>query len=169
MSHDFAVLTPELPGLTTGPRSARLSRSSRARTFPAARRIHDLAAFLADLEAEGPGDEDGGWVSVWPLGIGRGGIGVPTTYGDVDNNLVPCSGSRPVTDSSLPECRESGLARAREPVGVKAGDGNRLGGLTYQRLESLLSGLPSSDPWIVLESARQVYVQTLRREDGAPS
>jgi hypothetical protein len=53
-----------------------------------------------------------------------------------------------------------------EPVGVKAGDGTRLGALTYRRFESIVSSLPPSDPWLVLERDPDVYVQTLRQEDG---
>ena len=48
-----------------------------------------------------------------------------------------------------------------------AGDGTRLGALTYRRPESILSDLPSSDPWIALERDSEVYVQALRQKGGS--
>lgn len=169
MSYDFAVLTPETAGSDDRAALGAAVTVFESEDVSGGQADPRLAAFLADLEAEGAGDEDGGWVSVWPLGIGRGGIGVPTTYGDVDNNLVTLLRLAARHRLVLVDLNAEKVdwPAPGEPVGVMTGDGTRLGGLTYQRLESLLSRLPSSDPWIVLERAPQVYVQALRREDGA--
>ena len=168
MSYDFAVLTPEAAG---GDDSAALAKA--VAVFESEQVASDadprLTAFLADLEAAGAADEDNGWVSVWPLQVSTDGVAVPTTYADVDNNLVVLLKLAARHSLVLVDLSSEKVDRPApgEPIGVMAGDGTRLGALTYRRLESILSDLPSSDPWIVLERDSEVYVQALRQKDGS--
>lgn len=120
------------------------------------------------LEAAGAVDEDAGWVSVWPLDVYDGGVAVPTTYTDVDRNLVTllrlaAQEGLVVVDLNSEQVYAPAPG---EPIGVIAGDGSRLGALTRERLESLLSDLPRPAPWLVLERGHNVYVQTYRQDDG---
>lgn len=167
MSYDFAVLTPEAAG------------ASDRESLDAAQVLFDqevtapepdrrLADFLVRLEAAGAVDEDTGWVSVWPLDVYDGGVAVPTTYADVDSNLVTLlwlAAEQGLVLVDLSTERVHPPAPG-QPVGVIAGDGSRLGALTRERLESLLADLPRTDPWLVLERERDVYVQTYRQDDG---
>ena len=168
MSYDFAVLTPEAAG---GDDSAALATA--VAVFESEQVASDadprLTAFLADLEAAGAADEDHGWVSVWLLQVSTDGVAAPTTYADVDNNLVVLLKLAARHGLVLVDLSSEKVDRPApgEPISVMAGDGTRLGALTYRQLESILSGLPSSDPWIVLERDSEVYVQALRQKDGS--
>jgi hypothetical protein len=169
MSNDFALLTPERAGLADPPvLAAAVAVFERESVAGSGQADPRLTAFLADLEATGAADEDHGWVSVWPLHASADGLGVPTTYANVDDNLVVLLRLAARHELVLVDLNAQTVHRpaAGEPVGVKAGDGTRLGALTYRRLESMVSGLPPSDPWIVLERDPEVYVQTLREQDG---
>lgn len=152
----------------TGPHSRRPSRCSRVRVRPAAWLTPRLVEFLAELEAAGASDEQDGWVSVWPLSLAANGLALPTTYADIDSNLVSLLRLAARHGLVLVDLNEETVHRPAPgvPVGVKAGDGTRLGALTYERLESIVRGLHGSDPWIVLDRDPEVYVQTLRQEDG---
>ena len=168
MSYDFAVLAPEL---AEGDDSARLAVALAVFESDdvASNRDPRLFAFLADLDLAGAADPENGWASVWPLDVVPGGVAVPTTYAHVDDNLVVLLRLSARHGLVLVDLNSETVHRPEpgEPVGVKAGDGTRLGSLTYPRLESLLSGLPASDPWLVLERDQDVYVQTLRQQDGS--
>jgi hypothetical protein len=114
-----------------------------------------LTAFLADFEAAGAADEDHGWVSVWPLGVSADGLAVPTTYADVDDNFVvllrlAARHGLVLVDLDAQTVHRPAQASRLVSRQVTA----RLGALTYRRLESIVSGLPRSDPWIVLERDR---------------
>lgn len=167
MSYDFAVLTPEAAGTADREAAAAAAALFDQDEFdlePDQR----LQAFVADLEAAGAADEETGWLSVWPIGIGQGGVALPTTYTDVDSNLVTLLRLTAGLGLTLVDL-SSEVVHPPAPglaVGVMAGNGTRLGALTDLRLESLLAELPSSDPWLVLERDRDVYVQTYRQDDG---
>jgi hypothetical protein len=170
MSYDFAVLTPEGAGLDdVSVLAAAVAVFGGENLADSGQVDPRLSAFLDDLEAAGAADEDHGWVSVWPLGVGVHGLGVPTTYADVDNNLVVLLRLAARHGLVLVDLNAQTVHRPApgEPVGVKAGDGTRLGALTYRRLESIVTGLPPAEPWIVLERDPEVYVQTLRQPDGS--
>jgi hypothetical protein len=168
MSYDFALLTPERAGLDDPAAIAAAVAVFESENVAGGQADPRLTAFLADLEAAGAADEDEGWVSVWPLDVGADGLAVPTAYADVDDNLVVLLRLAARHGLVLVDLNAEKVDRPApgEPVGVKSGDGTRLGALTYRRLESLVSGLPPSDPWIVLERDPEVYVQTLRRRTG---
>jgi hypothetical protein len=167
VSYDFAVLRPEAAG------------SSDREALGAALLIFEqedqapepdrrLADFVTHLEAAGAVDENAGWVSVWPLGVSDGGVAVPTTYADVESNLVTLLRLAARQGLVLVDLNAERVfpPAPGEPVGVIAGDGTRLGALTRERLESLLADLPPQDPWLVLERDHNVYVQTYRQADG---
>lgn len=168
MSYDFAVLLPE----TVGPDDADALTAAIAvfegESVVSAGADPRLLSFLTDLEAAGAADDDSGWVSVWPLHAGADGLAVPTTYGNVDDNHVVLLKIAARHGLVLVDLSSQKVDRPGPgvPVGVKAGDGTRLGALTYRGLQSLIDGLPPSDPWIVLERDSEVYVQTFRQEDG---
>jgi hypothetical protein len=168
MSYDFAVLTPEAAGLDDRAAVAAAVAVFEGGSVAGGQADSRLTSFLADLEADGAANEDDGWVSVWPLDVSADGLAVPTTYANVDNNVVVLLRLAARHGLVLVDLNAEKVNRPApgEPVGVKAGDGTRLGALTYRRLESLVSGLPTSDPWIVLERGPQVYLQTLRQENG---
>ena len=168
MSYDFAALTPEAAGLDDVAALAAAVAVFEGENVASGVADPRLTAFLADLEATGAADEDDGWVSVWPLEMSADGLAVPTTYPNVDNNLVVLLRLAARHGLVLVDLNAQKVdwPAGGEPVGVKAGDGTRLGELTYERLESIVSGLPPSDPWIVLERDPEVYVQALRQKDG---
>ena len=122
------------------------------------RRLQD---FVTDLAEVGRGAEEDGWVSVWPLEVGDGGVSVPTTYADVEGNLLAllrlAAGQGLVlVDLSGERVFWPGLGH---PVGVAGGDGTRLGAVTRERLEFLVAQPPSQDPWLILERGSNRYVQ----------
>ncbi len=168
VSYDFAVLTPAAAGSDDASALSAAISVFEGDTSRGRRSDSRLTAFLADLEAIGAADEDSGWLSVWPLHAEADGIGLPTTYPNVDDNIVVLLRLAARHGLVLVDLNAGRVHRPApgEPVGVKAGDGTRLGALTYARLESLIHDLPSSDPWIVLERAPELYVQTLRQDDG---
>lgn len=167
MSYDFAVLTPEAAGA-----SDREALAAAHVLFdqedPAPEPDRRLGNFVAQLEAAGAVDEDDGWVSVWPLDVYDGGVAVPTTYTDVDSNLVTLLRLAAQERLVLVDLTSERVypPASGEPIGVIAGDGSRLGALTRERLESLLADLPRRDPWLVLKREHNVYVQTYRQDDG---
>jgi hypothetical protein len=168
MSYDFAVLTPAAAGSDDARAVSAAISVFEGSTSPGRRPNSRLMDFLADLEAIRAADGDSGWLSVWPLDARADGIGLPTTYPNVDDNIVVLLRIAARHGLVLVDLNAGQVHRPApgEPVGVKAGDGTRLGALTHARLESLIHDLPSSDPWIVLERAPEVYVQTLRQDDG---
>jgi hypothetical protein len=168
MSYDFAVLTPEAAGSDDASGLTAAISVFEGETPSGRRPDSRLLAFLTDLEAIGAGDEEAGWASVWPLDVGADGIGLPTTYANVDDNFVALLRLAARHGLVLVDLNAERVHHPApgEPVGVKAGDGTRLGALTQARLESLVRDLPSSDPWSVLERDPHVYVQTLRQDDG---
>jgi hypothetical protein len=168
MSYDFAVLTRQAAGSDDASAITAAISVFEGEISTGKRPDSRLMAFLADLEAMGAGDEDEGWISVWPLTASAEGIALPTTYPNVDDNIVvllrlAARHGLVLVDLNAERVHHPGPG---EPVGVKAGGGTRLGALSYSRLETLVNDLPSSDPWIILERAPETYVQTLRQDDG---
>src|SRR5262249_52179502 len=88
MSYDFAVLTPESVGVSGHEALAAAGVGVEQGHFAGAGQDRRLRDFVTDLAEAGAADEENGWVSVWPLDIGRDGVAVPTTYADVDSNLI---------------------------------------------------------------------------------
>ena len=169
MSYDFVVVTPEAAGLDDGAALAAAVAICEGEDVVSSYADPRLSALVADLEASGAADEEAGWVSVWPLEVGSRGLAVPTTYTDPDSNLVTLLRLAARRGLVLVDLTSKKVDRpiTGTPVGVKVGDGTRLGALTYERLESLLDDLPASDPWIILERDTEVYAQALRRDDGS--
>lgn len=168
MSYDFAVLTPEIAGADDQAALEAGARAFASDISPDQQVDPRLTAFLADIEASGAASVDDGWLSVWPLAASAEGLGLPTIYSSVGEHLtvllrVAARHGLVLVDLNSQKVHWPGDG---VPVGVMAGDGTRLGALTLERLESLLDALPASDPWLVLERDREVYVQTLRRNDG---
>ncbi|HKA42281.1 MAG TPA: hypothetical protein VKF40_09855 [Burkholderiales bacterium] len=167
MSYDFAILTPEFAGA-----SDEAALAAAVAVFEQEGRAPDpyrrLRDFVADLEAAGAADEDDGWLSVWPLSLGNGGVAVPTTYSDVDSNLVTLlrlAAGQGLVLVDLSAERVYPPAPG-QPIGVIAGDGTRLGALTREHLESLLAELSPTDPWLVLKRDSNLYIQTYQQNDG---
>ena len=167
MSYDFAVLLPECADATEPEVLARASEVSGSAPV-AATADPRLLSLLGGLEAAGATDAEDGWVSVWPIEPGEAGLAVPTTYADVDGNLVTLLRLAAADGLVLVDLNSQQVHRPApgRPVGVMAGDGTRLGALTPERLSVLLAELPPEDPWLVLESGPQQYVQTYREPDG---
>ncbi len=168
MSYDFAIVTPEAAGKDEGAALAAAvaifeGDGTAGEVDPRVR------VFLEGLEAAGAAHEEAGWVSVWPLRAEPQGLAVPTTYADVDSNLVTLLRLAAREGLVVVDLSSEKVDYPSEgtPVGVKAGDGTRLGALSKERLSSLLNHLPPSDPWIVLEHDAEVYAQALRRGDGS--
>ena len=88
MSYDFTVLTPEAAGLDDRAALAAAVTVFESETVADGQADPRLTAFLADLDAAGAADEDGGWISVWPLNVSADVLTVPITYADIDNNFV---------------------------------------------------------------------------------
>src|SRR5512134_2712490 len=88
MSYDFAVLLPELVGPDDADALTAAIAVFEGESVASAGADPRLLSFLTDLEAAGAADDDSGWVSVWPLHAGADGLAVPTTYGNVEDNLV---------------------------------------------------------------------------------
>ena len=167
MSYDFAVLTPEAAGPSEEEALAR-ARDLYDRGSPATAPDRRLRDFVAKLEGAGAADEERGWVSVWPVDAHDLGLAIPTTYANVDDNLVTLlrlAAEKGLVLVDLTASRVHPPAPG-EPVGVIAGDGSRLGALTRARLDSLVADLPPEDPWLVLERDREDYVQTHRQDDS---
>lgn len=162
MSYDFAVLTPEAAGSDDRAALAAAVAVFESENVADGQADPRLTAFLADREAARAADENDGWLSVWPLAGRADGLAVPITYADVDNNYVALLRLAARHGLVLVDLNAGDVNRPApgEPIGVKAGDGTRLGALTYGRLESLVAGLSPSAPWIVLERAPEVYLQT---------
>ena len=148
MSYDFAVLLPEIVGPDDADALTAAIAVFEGESVDSAGADPRLLSFLTDLEAAGAADDDSGWVSVWPLHAGVDGLAVPTTYGKVDDNLVVLLKIAARHGLVLVDLNAQKVDRPGpgEPVGVKAGDGTRLGALTYRGLQSLIDGLPPSDP-----------------------
>lgn len=166
MSYDFAVLTPEAAGASdTEALAAALALFDQQ--HPAVEADGRLVRLIDELEATGCADEEDGWVSVWPIDVLDGGVALPTSYAETESNLVTLLRLAARERLVLVDLNAEQVHRPEpgEPVGVMAGDGSRLGGLTLERLESLLAGLPDHDPWLVLERAKDDYVQTYRQPD----
>lgn len=166
VSYDFALLTPEVAGATD--QEALAAADVLYDQEPAAEADPRLRRLVAELEVSGAADEEDGWLSVWPVEVLRGGLALPTTYADVDTNMVTLLRLAARERLVLVDLNAERVHRPEpgEPIGVMAGDGSRLGAVTREKLESLLRDLPDHDPWLVLERAKDVYVQTYRQPDG---
>ncbi|HMG28575.1 MAG TPA: hypothetical protein VK585_00455, partial [Jiangellaceae bacterium] len=88
MSYDFAVLTRQAAGSDDASAITAAISVFEGETSTGKRPDSRLMALLADLEAIGAGDEDEGWISVWPLTASAEGVALPTTYPNVDDNIV---------------------------------------------------------------------------------
>lgn len=169
MSYDFAVVTPEASGKDEAAALAAALAIFEGGDTAGGAVDPRVRAFLEGLEAAGAADEEAGWVSVRPLWAEPQGLAVPTTYADVDSNLVTLLRLAAREGLVVVDLSSQKVDYPSEgtPVGVKAGDGTRLGALSRERLSSLLLHLPPSDPWIVLEHGAEMYAQARRRGDGS--
>lgn len=168
MSYDFVVLTPESVGVSGQEALAAAVVAVEQGHFADAEQDRRLRDFVTDLEEAGAADEENGWVSVWPLEIGQDRVAIPTTYADVDSNLITLLRLAARHGLVLVDLNAETVHRpaAGEPIGVRAGDGTCLGALTQERLQALLANLPGSDPWLVLQRRSNLYVQAYRQSDG---
>jgi hypothetical protein len=77
--YDFAVVTRQAAGSDDASALTAAISVFEGETSTGKRPDSRLMAFLADLETVGAGNEDKGWISVWPLTASAEGVALPTT------------------------------------------------------------------------------------------